>query len=429
MASLTLPELRKREGRIETFVSMMKHKIPFQMVNGDQKIITRIGFTDRSGRITEFVPGRDIRQYNETIEWLRKKASSGGTVILMSEKERFSLKEVMKTSDFGGTAGKGNRGDMAEAIFAIAITCRFINKNTTVSEPDVIKVINTIDPLRQKQQFIYDSPNKDKNIVDKVIFTLHLSPSNLSALTDDTALVALKNLIQSSVTYANSQSVTKWAKELYENNMFNKIDVQAIGTLKQKETKVDVQVLIDDKEVDINVSLKAEEVKQFGQVYGSGFEKQEILWKSLFGIDPSGFKKDYYNKLSDTKDHISAIAEVYKGMADLITTNLKTRKQKTYESISKGVKYYATYNQQNVTLVQLTKNEAVVYDFNNLSLLLSTTQLQAKYISHKATPEISLVDTRGKALFNVRCRRDGNKIRNVIEKGPLLTELSSYTIA
>ena len=75
----------------------------------------------------------------------------------------------------------------------------------------------------------------------------------------------------------------KWSKLLYENNRYDKIEVISDGLGGQTTTKVDVYVKVDDQPIDIKVSLKAGDVKQFGQVSGAEFAKQEKLWEETFG--------------------------------------------------------------------------------------------------------------------------------------------------
>lgn len=429
MAALTLADLRKRYGRIETFVGMMRHKVPFTMVNGDQKVISRIGFTDRSGRITEFTPSKDIRQFSASIEWLRTRASSAATIILMTDKERFAIKEVSRTQDFGGS-GKGNYSDLVETIFSIAVFCRFSNKNSTVDESDVFKIINIIDPLREKQTFSVDSPNKEKGIMDKATLTIQMTEGALLTISDRITQASLKGMVQSGVNYANSQSVINWAKALYENNTHNKIEIMATGKIKQSETKVDVYVSIDDKPVDIGVGLKDSDIKNIGKVQGSGFEEQTTFWNTLIGIDPSPYEKDYFGALKKGGTYLDAINEVYKGMAYEINNRLKSNKQKIYASLSKGIMTYSSGNKPFVIIApMITKQEKNVFSFDNLSTLLSTTVVKVIVTSNKTNPEISFVDNRNKILLTIRCEQSNNKIKNIIEKGNLLTELSNFVIA
>lgn len=429
MAALTLADLRKRYGRIETFVGMMKHKVPFTMVNGDQKVISRIGFTDRSGRITEFNPSKDTRHYTASIEWLKTRVSSAATIILMTDKERFAIKEVTRTQDFGGS-GKGNYSDLVEAIFAIAVFCRFTNKNTTIDEVDVYKIIDGLDPLRSKQIITADSPNKQKGVSDTATLILQLSPGVLSTISDRITQDSLKGMVQSGVNYANSQSVVAWSKTLYENNKFNKIEVLASGKIKQSESRVDVFVAIDDKPIDISVALKDSDVKQLGLVKGSSFDDQTDFWTTLIGIDPGSYEKDYYNALKNGGTYLDAISSVYKGVVYTINNRLKTNSNKVFLDLSKGLMSYSALNKPFVSVnPMLTKQEKNVFNYNNLTTLLSTTTVRAVFSTNKSNIAISLVDVRGKILLTIRCVQDNNKIKNIIEKGNLLIELSGFVIA
>ena len=100
----------------------------------------------------------------------------------------------------------------------------------------------------------------------------------MSFLLDSKSESALKEYANAAVKYANDEKVTKWAKLVYENGRYDKIEVIADGLGGQQTTKVDVEVKITDdnnvlQDVDIKVSLKAGDVKQFGQQGGTLFEK------------------------------------------------------------------------------------------------------------------------------------------------------------
>jgi len=436
MAELSLLELRKRPGRIETFVNKLKNKTPFDMTSGDTKVFTKVAFTE-GGKVLEFNPSKDPRQFAQAIEWLKTRATNSRYVLVMNDKDRHSLGDLLKSGDFGGMGGKaakgatkGNRGDMAEGVFAAAITARFINKNATVSESDVIKIIDKLDNSKMHQEMMYPSPNKNPKIKDNVCFKLSLAPSNLQALTDKTTQVSLAGIIQSSVKYANSAIVTSWSKMLYENNRVNNIEVVASGIGDQKGTKVDVRVLIDGKQSDINVSLKADDVKQFGQISGSGFDKQDMLWTKLLGIDVSRYEENYYEGVKQN-DVLMGIASVYKGVANDFNKMVSgPGRKKIYSQLSAGIRYFATLDEPAVTLVQLSRQEASVYQFDNLEKLIGGIKLKATYISNKATPELAISDEKGNVLVSVRVKREmkpaGVYIRNYIEKGKLLTTLASY---
>lgn len=428
MAALTLADLRKRYGRIETFVGMMKHKVPFVMMNGDEKVISRIGFTDRSGRITEFSPSKDTRQHTASIEWLKTRASSGSTIILMTDKERFALKELSRTIEFGG-GGKGNYSDLVEAIFAISVFCKFTSKNTIIDEADVYKVISGLDPIREKQIITAVSPNLEKGISDVSILNLNLPQGVLFSLVDRITQASLKPMVQNGVNYANSQTVMTWAKTLYENNRYNKIEVLANGKLKQSESKVEVYVAIDDKPVDVSLSLKDSDIKQYGKVQGGGFDDQRYFWNSMIGINPSSYEKDYYSALKAGGTYMDAIQKVYLGIAYEINNRLKSNQNKLLSDLSSGVLAFSTLNKPIASInPMLTKQEKNVFEYDNLSTLLSTTSVKVT-TTNKATPTIMFLDNRGKVLLTIRCVQLNDKIKNVIEKGSLLIELSGFVVA
>jgi hypothetical protein len=435
MAALSLDELRKRPGRIETFVNKLKNKSPFDMVTGDSKIFTKVAFTD-SGRVIEVTPSKDPRQVALAIEWLKSRATNSRYVLVMNDKERFTLSDLLKNGDFGGQGGKtakgavkGNRGDMAEAVFAAAIAARFINKNATISEQDVLDMLGNLSSNKPHQVLEFPSPNKNPKINDKVTLSLRLAQSNLTAVTDKATQVTLSSIVQSSVKYANSNVVANWSKLLFENNRYNEILVIADGLSEQKSSKVDVRVKIDDKVTDINVSLKADDVKQFGQISGSGFEKQILLWDTLLNFDVSKYEKKYYDRIKQ-QDVLGAIELVYRAVVSDFNKIATQNKTPLVKALSKGVRYFATLHEPNVTLVQLTKQEAQVYQFDNLEKLLSASKLKAVFAASKATPEIHITDEKNNILISIRVKREmkpnGVYIRNYIEKGSLLTTLASY---
>ena len=91
---LSLNELRKRPGRIETLINKVRNKAPFDLINGDTKVFDRIAFTD-SGKVIEVNPSKDPRQIQLALEWLRKKASNSKYIVLMNDKERYALNDVL----------------------------------------------------------------------------------------------------------------------------------------------------------------------------------------------------------------------------------------------------------------------------------------------------------------------------------------------
>jgi hypothetical protein len=435
MAGLSLTELRKRPGRVEVFVGKLATKTAFDMVTGPPQKFTSLSYSS-SGKVVEITPSKSKAEAEKAIQYLKSGAGSSDKISLVGVSGNVSLSKLLKSGDFGGTGGsssgnavKGNRGDMAEGLFAAAVTARFMNKNSPISAVHVIALIDRIDNTKMQQKMVYDSPNKNPKISDKVTFQLGLALSNLVALTDKSVQSSLSDIIQSSVRYANSAIITSWSKLLYENNKYNEIEVIADGIGDQTGTKVDVRVKIDGKATDINVSLKADDVKQFGQVSGSAFEVQQKLWDKLLKLDVSAYETKYYDKIKK-KDVFGALNEVYAGVTKEFNTMIKSNKKKTYATLADGINYFATLREENVTLVQLTKNEAQVYKFDNLEKLIANQTITARLLTTKATPEIVFENEKDEILVSIRIKTEnkpnGVYVRNYVEKGKLLSKLASF---
>jgi hypothetical protein len=242
------------------------------------------------------------------------------------------------------------------------------------------------------------------------------TPSNWNALSD---------IFQSAVKYANGQTIRKWSKMLYENNQFNHIHVISDGLGGQTTTKVDVKVLVDGQPTDVNISLKAGDVKQFGQIGGSDFSKQVELWRSLLGIDVSSLEKKYKTAIAN-KDVNGALYLTYSYAGDVFNKAMadKESRKKGVVRLSSGVVYYATLREEEVTLVQLVSKEAKVYDFDKLQFALTNTNLIANIVDSAGKPKMVIqeVGTR-KTLLEIRARIDKQYIRNLVEKGKFMSEL------
>jgi hypothetical protein len=278
------------------------------------------------------------------------------------------------------------------------------------------------------------SPNKEPKVVDEVWWEINSALINIKALQNPRHVRNLKNIISSSVKYANSTTVAENAKVVYENGLYNKIEVKAVGTIAQTDTKVDVYVEIDNKKVNINVSLKAAGAKQFGQVSGAGIDKQKDLWNTLLDLKiPAQLEKKFYDKLK-SDGVVEAHSAVYKGMADEINRKMTTNPKGVYDSLSDGIMFYGTRNDATVDMVALNNKEAMVYKFNNLqdSLYLNNRKLKALYVDNKVKPEVRIQDAKtGSILITIRMKMEtkNNYIRHYIEKGKLMTELIGMVAA
>jgi len=352
---------------------------------GDARVITFVSITTKGTGHTvlskhgggKYVPKKFIIDGKEYIvgrvqESALVSAIKGHNKLMMEDasgKQR-PLGHLEKTMDY--KEGKGyNQGDIAEGIFGAAITARFINKNRDISASDVENVLMKLN-RNPKQQINYKSANANPAILDDIEFVLGLAKNNMEALADRNirALPETKKLVEASVKYANATYVKKWANLVYENNIYNRVQVLSDGLSDQTGTKVDVRVKLSNhdkelKDIDINVSLKAGDVKQFGQISGSGFDVQIKLWKQLFGMDVSRQRSTYeaFLKKSETK---KAVQFIYKHVATEVAKKFSEDDKDTLKAFASAIQWHATRDEKHVQLVQLKSGMAKVYTFDNL---------------------------------------------------------------
>lgn len=439
MAALTIKDFRGKHGDTRIIALIEKliegSRSPFTTADGKQQPFNKITYPDpKTGRIIT-KNAADISESADIFNLIKSGTLTAKNIQLSYEKNNkvnslVPLSDIMKTEEFGG---KANRGDMAEIIFSAAIVCRFLNKNQAITEADVIDLIKTLNDTDTYQIMgPMKSPNKEPKVIDDVWWEINSALINIKALKNPRHFKNLKSIITSSVKYANSSIVANNAKVLYENSLYNKINIKAIGTVAQNDTKVDVYLEIDGNKTDINVSLKAAGTKQFGQVGGGTIDKQKQLWLSLTGMKiGTALEKKFFDTLK-TDGLVAANAVVYRGMADEFNRIMTQNPDRMYASLSNGIIFFGTRNDKSVTMVQLNTKEAMVYKFDNLQngLRLKNRSLRAVYIDNKSKPEVRIQDSKtGVPLITIRLRSDKEYIRNVIEKGKLMTELIGLVAA
>jgi hypothetical protein len=391
----------------------------------------RSGTPLQSGNKTYVI--RNVKENIETLNsWLKLASSSTterqaiGLFLITSKQEKIPIGAF----DAPKRGAGGNRGDVAEGFVGAAIAARFVNKNRDINARDIQRIIEQMAGSGSKRETVYKSENANPMIVDDVRFYLSLAKPNMDALCDPRNFGPLEDLFESAAKYANGKTVREWGDLLYNNNMYNFIEVISDGLGGQKNTKVDVRVLVDKQHTDINVSLKAGDVKQFGQVSGAEFDKQEILWEKLMKIDVTFLEREYTQLLSEKKT-FDAIFKVYNYVTREINSRLatETSRAKFLDDLGEGIIHFATLSEKDVTLVQLSRKEAKVYNFDGLKkAILQIKDLRADIISSGDKPKIVIGDRSTGVLLEIRTKIDNKSdgtpyIRNYIEKGKLLGDL------
>lgn len=271
-----------------------------------------------------------------------------------------------------------NKGNVAEGILAAAIAARFISKTRDVRKQDVVNVINKVKARKtsNKAESTFKSPNANPDIVDEVRCLIRLAEHELAAALDIKLLDdVLSDILSSAIDFVNKPLVQQWADLLYKNNRVDKIEVISDGVSDQSGTKVDLFVLINGKKENVNISLKAGPVKQFGQMSGATFEIMEQMFNPL-GIRFDNTVKNKFNSfLKDAslvmhEKSVAAIDYIYTLAQKKMDTQITQDYNKFLKNLSNFVKYHATLNEPDVFLVQLDRSESKIYDFDQLSKAL-----------------------------------------------------------
>lgn len=334
---------------------------------------------------------------------------------------------------------KYNLGDMAEGVVGAAIAARFIYKNRNITDKNVYGVLRALGAPSnypgKKGKFVertFKSANENPKVMDDVKFYLSLADVNISALLDRTNEKLLLPYVRSAVRYANSTNVKKWAKLVYENNRYDSIDVVSDGLGGQKTTKVDVYVKINNVAVDIKVSLKAGDVKQFGQVSGVEFEKQQKLWDTTFGYgsDIKGLEKKYDSLISGGEVP-QAVSLVYNSILTKFNKDMRSKNSEDVKrTFAESIKFFATLNEDNVTLLQVGNDVAKLYTFDQIYDAIKGMTLSASITTGKSgLPTLLINDaTSGEPLIQYRVKQEFKSngspyIRNYVEKQTGLSKI------
>lgn len=349
-------------------------------------------------------------------------------------------------------AAKFNRGDVSEGILAAAITARFVSKTTDVTDQDVINTIRKIKQNRPRKSSSglttttnLVSENYNPRVKDTVVCLVNLAEVNMKAFLNLNTYRRsdIKGLVSAARKFANGRYIKEWADMMYNNNQKNKIEVLSQGLLDQSGTKVDLKVVIDGKQAGVGVSLKAGDVKQFGQVGGTRWAAMKELFQPLGVKMTSNLEKDYIDLIAQ-KRLAPALTLIYREATDQIN---RMDSEKFAKSLADFMDYHATRGERNVVLVRTTRADARVYNFSNLKKGLKGSDVKVKLTSgttsklqgggykggSKIPKMVFLIDDN--VLVSIRVKMEGNRlnpqgkrlpltVRSLVEKGPVTEKLT-----
>ena len=386
-----------------------------------------------------------------------------GSLILATDRGLLSISKFFKSEDIGGQSGGiksekvSNRGEIAEGLLGASLLAklkaRMSGKIEIIDGSDIWAVIDSLNVQKLVQstgktaawgEYGVSIKDQGKKVVnDTIKYTMKLKQGPFSSLMDPAKRLLLQDLISSAVEYANSPDAQTYSEYFYLNGKPDVIHVITDGISESTTKKTDIEVVVTDPitgkvtHQQLNISLKAgsDQIGQVGQgEKGQEFESQKKLWNA-FGIDIESSRAEFNRDLKK-KDLIFAIEGIYRDAAeflnDLLAGSFDDAEYLFLKDLVKGIDYYATLNDPTVLLVNLEKGGYDVLSFANLRKQLKNIDLAAKFREKVGSPpQIEIFDSNtGVQLLKIRTKRetkdDGSLyIRNYIEKGPLLKQLTS----
>lgn len=328
-----------------------------------------------------------------------------------------------------------NRGEIAEGILGAAMFSKFTKRAPSeeiaqVTAQDIERVLNSLKAAGQ-DTYELEVKDSDNRHADTVRFQLVLKTKPYQDLMDPGKRDALKNEFASAAAYVNTPMAERYSKYFYLNGKADDINIVANGAASETSSKVDVFVQVNGRRLKLNTSLKVGGVKQFGQVGGSETSSMIKLW-TYFGIDVTPYVKKF-EKMRDT-DQFAALEYMYRSIADQLNKELAgdndTEEAKFVTNVSKAITFFATLGDSNVELVDFSKGGFKILRFNNLVQKMRSVNLTASYKESKGRPEIGIHDVENpkRELLSIRVKienkKEGPYVRNIVEKGPLLEELT-----
>lgn len=323
------------KSRLQNLVRRLKEKDDFLTVDGQKIKIP--------------VTGAELKNL---IDLLRTNYDASGTVIsnkrMPTTLGGVPLSTLMKTSDFGGkagigahgeTEGKANIGPTTEAMKAIAIFARLLNRNKpAISVEDWGQVAQQVKSnakdVKEKNKTVSTTfseltksvDDANKKVQDTLKLTIQLStPPFLRAVDVNQSDRQAWGILQGILNYVNTESdVQKYNRYFTNNNIEDPVNIGVVGI---GGDKVDILATRTSESGEerplshLSMSIKAGS-SMYEQSSGMNVEGIEKLY-DILGLDPlsaadamraTNFKAKEKNKEDtpeDAKERVQAVKDIY----------------------------------------------------------------------------------------------------------------------
>jgi len=449
-ADLSNSELVKHQGSyIEILIAKIEKGEPLEVIPSEQ---------DKYGETVTIDPSviDDIRQAyfgdGDTPPTFQDNGSLIPANLKLVKELRLKTTDgkVVRTSTLQKTAefksGKSyNTGDVAEGSLGAAVAAAFGIRDREITEDDVIDILRKMPKgkLVGKNNMFSTMEYRAEN--DTIKYVLGLNKASFTALiqaANGKMPSDILGVIRSSVRYVNhNEGVKASVKYAVDDKGPNSIEINADGVSDQRGVKADLFLTMDGKTVNL-LSLKAGDVKQFGQVSGYNFPQIQKFFSETFGVsvDPS-HEAEFAE--GDAKTSFEAIRKVYAGVTKKIQSELagddNTMEAKFVERLYRGINHHATRGEEGVSLVILknTPNAAGYAELKfgqQLRDAMDTVDLDAAMVSEgpgkPAKLQIYGTTKENKRIMLLQVRSNYKSegkgyVRNIVEMGPLLKQLAA----
>ena len=365
-----------------------------------------------------------------------------------------------------------NKGDLAEAILACGVAAKFNNPDAVVTKTAIEKMLSRVLATRKTQLERDDkvSAKTTVKVSDTITLSVGIRKREWDFISDKRNWELIDWQFDSVAKYCNTyKRIKRYSQMLYKNNKENKIVVDADGLTDQKGTKADIKVKIDNKVVNMQMSLKVTGGDQIGQMSGVPFDKQVKLFE-LLGVDVTPARKKYdelINKVDiglafthrdETKTGLGrqihlAVREanlvVHKEAKKQLDAKMKAKDAKFIDQVTDFLRKAATGNDPTIEVVKLSTKgfkrakfgkkyvqnvkDAMPHlkvDVNKQPEGDAETVIYDSRIGKSNSAAARLFKIRGKIIFESKTTKTEGYhlkiyVRNLIESGDLMFDLAS----
>ena len=479
-SSNTLTEVAKMSAKlwkdkyIISTVHSIKNKKDFDYIDNKEE---KFGLVDKITVDGEAMSPDEWQQY----ALANDNATVVNSTLFSINGQDLTINKLLKADAVKGSLTP-NKGDIAEAVLGSAITAKFRNGGGNVTTNDIIEILKSVVSEGSTEGTTnYQTSGIEE---DNYKFMLTLNNSSLKPLklwmeeedpmgnpanfalvkqfgVNRATIKDLQKQVSDAAEYANrnKRAVTAVDKAKIDPSQ-NIVEIMSDGGdgTQQNITKVDLKLSYDGQ-IQRLLSLKAGAVKQFGQVSGGEWEAVSNFFESIFKFRlPDSMKAQFGFKSSDQDDYKDynygegPFANLYSEMAKQAmeyTAGDDTRKEyNLVKNVYDGINFHATRGEEGVTMVILSPSSKVAYKElafdKRLLSALELYDLQVVNEPGNANHKISIIgnlktekaiQVLGKdnaikipsksVLVQLRSAKMGNAIRNVVEMGELLKDLSN----